>query len=45
MEITKFSRKLLPKSINDEYVEKQGDKPNVIGFLDEKLIEDIKAYK
>ncbi|WP_270940695.1 RNA polymerase recycling motor HelD [Romboutsia lituseburensis] len=50
MEITKFSRKLLPKSINDEYVERHGDEPNVIGFLDEnhmheKLIEDIKAYK
>lgn len=50
MEITKFSRKLLPKSINDEYVERHGDEPNVIGFLDEnhmheKLIEDIKAYR
>ncbi|SDL77812.1 RNA polymerase recycling motor HelD [Romboutsia lituseburensis] len=50
MEITKFSRKLLPKSINDEYVERHGDEPNVIGFLDEnhmheKLIEDIKSYR
>jgi DNA helicase II / ATP-dependent DNA helicase PcrA len=50
MEITEFSRKLLVKNINDEYVERHGDEPSVIGFSDknhmnEKLIEDIKDYK
>jgi DNA helicase-2/ATP-dependent DNA helicase PcrA len=50
MEITKFSRNLLLENINDEYVERHGDEPNVIGFSDEnsmnkKLIEDIKHYK
>lgn len=50
MEITKFSRNLLIRNINDEYVERHGDEPNVIGFSDEnhmnkKLIEDIKDYK
>lgn len=50
MEITRFSRKLLTKAIDDEYVERHGDEPKVTGFkdknyMDKKLIEDIKAYK
>lgn len=50
MEITKFSRNLLTENISDEYVERHGDEPSVIGFNDEnsmnkKLIEDIKSYK
>ncbi|UDN62579.1 RNA polymerase recycling motor HelD [Clostridioides sp. ES-W-0016-02] len=50
MEITRFSRKLLTEYINDEYVERHGDEPKIIGFkdknqLNKKLIEDIKSYK
>ncbi|MGX9754963.1 RNA polymerase recycling motor HelD [Clostridioides difficile] len=50
MEITGFSRKLLTEAINDEYVERHGDEPKIIGFTDKKqlnkkLIEDIKYYK
>lgn len=50
MEITRFSRKLLTETINDEYVERHGDEPKIIGFTDKnqlnkKLIEDIKNYK
>lgn len=50
MEITRFSRKLLTEAINDEYVERHGDEPKIIGFIDKnqlnkKLIEDIKHYK
>ncbi|RDY26553.1 helicase [Romboutsia weinsteinii] len=50
MEITKFSRNILIENINDEYVERHGDEPSVIGFTDKdcmnkKLIEDIKEYK
>ncbi|MCC3868576.1 RNA polymerase recycling motor HelD [Terrisporobacter mayombei] len=50
MEITKFSRKLLIENINDEYVERHGEEPNVIGFsheshMNKKLIEEINNYK
>lgn len=50
MEITKFSRRLLNKEITDECVERSGDKPLILGFLDEgdikvRLLEDIKKYK
>jgi len=50
MEITKFSRRLLKKEISVECVERSGDEPLLIGFLDkeaikEKLIKDIKIYK
>lgn len=50
MEITKFSRNILTKNADDEYVERHGDEPKVIGFDDknhmkEKLIEDIKYYQ
>lgn len=50
MEITRFSRRLLNKEINDEYVGRSGDKPLILGFPDEvsikqRLIEDIKIYK
>ncbi|MBO3444929.1 RNA polymerase recycling motor HelD [Clostridium sp. CCUG 7971] len=50
MEITKFSRNILNENVSDEYVERHGDEPNVIGFTDKeymnkKLIEDIKDYK
>lgn len=50
MEITRFSRQLLTKAIDDGYVERHGDEPKVIGFteknyMNKKLIEDIKTYK
>ena len=50
MEITKFARKLLSQNINDEYVERHGEEPKVIGFsnkdsLNKKIIEDINDYK
>ncbi|WP_042274614.1 RNA polymerase recycling motor HelD [[Clostridium] dakarense] len=50
MEITKFSRNILNENVSDEYVERHGDEPNVIGFTDKnymnkKLIKDIKDYK
>jgi DNA helicase-2/ATP-dependent DNA helicase PcrA len=50
MEITKFSRGLLNKEIGVECVERSGDEPLILGFLDEeaikeKLLEDIKIYK
>jgi DNA helicase II / ATP-dependent DNA helicase PcrA len=50
MEITKFSRMLLNKEITDEYVERSGDKPLVVGFpqeeaIKERILEDIEAYK
>ncbi|MFA5522926.1 MAG: RNA polymerase recycling motor HelD [Tissierellales bacterium] len=50
MEITKFSRRLLNNVIADECVERDGDKPLLLGFLEEKaikerLVEDIKIYK
>lgn len=50
MEITKFARKILNKEINDEYVERSGEKPFIINLsreedIKEKLIEDIKVFK
>ena len=50
MEITKFSRRLLNSEINDECVERGGDKPLLLGFseeeaIKERLIKDIKIYK
>ncbi len=50
MEITKFSRNILTKNTDDEYVERHGDEPNVIGFshenhMIEKIMEDIKYYQ
>lgn len=50
MEITKFSRNILKENTSDEYVERHGDEPKVIGFseenhMKEKFIEDIKYYQ
>ncbi|WP_411681933.1 RNA polymerase recycling motor HelD [Clostridium thailandense] len=50
MEITEFSRKLLNHKVNDEYVERSGDKPTVLGLFDknsinERVIKDIEMYK
>lgn len=50
MEITKFSRRLLNKESSDEYVERSGDEPLILGFpteedIKERMIEDIKIYK
>ncbi|HSQ34286.1 MAG TPA: RNA polymerase recycling motor HelD, partial [Peptostreptococcaceae bacterium] len=50
MEITKFSRGLLNKEMPDEYVERSGEKPLVLGFsteedIQERIVEDIKLYK
>jgi DNA helicase-2/ATP-dependent DNA helicase PcrA len=49
MEITKFSRSLLNKELEAQYVERSGDEPLLLGFSDEdaikeKLLEDIKIY-
>ncbi|GAA0725327.1 RNA polymerase recycling motor HelD [Clostridium malenominatum] len=49
-EISKFSRRILKKEISDEWVERSGDKPLVLGFTDEeeikeRLLKDIKMYK
>lgn len=49
-EITKFARKLLPKNISDEYVERHGDEPSLIDFnhkddMNKKLIEEIRNYQ
>lgn len=50
MEITRFSRMLLNKEIADEYVERSGDKPLILGFpeeqaIKERLLKDIRLYK
>ena len=50
MEITRFSRMLLNKEITDECVERSGEEPLVLGFLQEeaikiRILEDIKLYK
>lgn len=50
MEITRFSRNILNKEINAEYVERRGDEPIVIGFSDEasireRILKDIEMYK
>ena len=50
MEITKFSRRLLKKEPQVECVERSGNEPLLLGFLDEeaikeKLLEDVKIYK
>jgi DNA helicase II / ATP-dependent DNA helicase PcrA len=49
-EITKFSRRILKKEVTDEYVERSGDKPIVLGFPDEQsiketILKDIEMYK
>ena len=49
-EITKFARKLLPKNISDEYVERHGDEPSLIDFnhkddMNKKLVEEIKNHQ
>lgn len=50
MEITRFSRRILNKDITDEFVERSGDEPLILGFpteeaIKERLIKDIKLYK
>ncbi len=50
IEIIKFSRKLLQNSIEDECVERSGEKPLVIAFKDsseifEQISKDVKRYK
>ncbi len=50
MEITKFSRKILSEEIHDDYVERSGDCPKLIGLLDEeeineRIVKEVKAYK
>lgn len=49
IEITKFSRRLLNKEISGECVERSGDDPLILGFIDEgaikeRLLEDVKIY-
>lgn len=49
MEITKFSRRLLDKGLEAQCVERSGEEPLLLGFLNEeaikeKLLEDIKIY-
>ena len=50
MEITKFSRKILGKEVHDEYVERSGDFPKLIDFLDEedineRIVQEVKVHK
>ncbi|OSA67898.1 RNA polymerase recycling motor HelD [Clostridium botulinum] len=50
MEITRFSRRILNKKITDQWVERSGDKPLVLGSpneeaIKERLLKDIKIYK
>ncbi len=50
MEITKFSRKILSKEIQDEYVQRSGDWPKLTGLLDEKdinkrIVKEVKLHK
>jgi DNA helicase-2/ATP-dependent DNA helicase PcrA len=50
MEITEFSRRLLSHEVNAEYVERRGDKPEVLGFSDEssineRILKDIELHK
>jgi DNA helicase-2/ATP-dependent DNA helicase PcrA len=50
IEIAKFSRILLKREVADEFVERSGDEPLVLGFSQEEDIkkrihEDIKVYK
>ncbi|MFL0247713.1 RNA polymerase recycling motor HelD [Candidatus Clostridium stratigraminis] len=50
MEITEFSRRILNKEVTEDYVERSGDKPLILGFSDEKsikerILKDIKTYK
>jgi DNA helicase-2/ATP-dependent DNA helicase PcrA len=50
MEITKFARRLLNKEVTDEYVERRGDEPIVLGFpneepIKERILKDIEMYK
>lgn len=49
VEITRFSRSILHKDMEDETVERHGDEPVVLGFNDERamrerVLEDIRAY-
>ena len=50
MEITKLARRLLNKEVTDEYVERRGDEPTVLGFpeessIKERVLKDIKMHK
>lgn len=50
IEITQFARKILSEEIHDEYVERNGEYPNLTGFLNEedinqRIIENVKVYK
>ena len=50
LEITKFSRRLLAKEVTDEYVERSGDEPIVLGFPEEgsikqTILKNIGIYK
>lgn len=49
-EITKFSRKILDKDINGEWIERSGEKVSFVKLktereLKDKILEDIKKYK
>ncbi|MBU3811916.1 MAG: AAA family ATPase, partial [Candidatus Niameybacter stercoravium] len=50
MEITQFARRILSNKVTDEYVERRGEEPKIIGCLDhesirKRILEDIKSYK
>jgi DNA helicase II / ATP-dependent DNA helicase PcrA len=50
IEITRFSRRILNRSITDGCVERRGEEPLVLGFkepgaIKERILEDIKMYK
>jgi len=50
MEITRFARSLLGKPVEDEWIERSGEEPIVLGFpneeaIQERLVEDIRKYQ
>ncbi|MCM0650199.1 AAA family ATPase [Clostridium swellfunianum] len=50
LEITEFARRILNKEITEEYVERRGDKPIVLGFSSEefikdRILKDVEMYK
>lgn len=50
MEITEFSRRILNHEVNAQYVERSGDKPEVLRFdhekaINERMLKDVEMFK
>ncbi|SHI57696.1 RNA polymerase recycling motor HelD [Lutispora thermophila] len=50
MEIAKFTRKILKNESSDEFIERPGDEPLILGFsqeeeINKRIIEDVEKYK